>query len=337
MQSAARRPSVKFKIRMELVDPNKRETQRNSPAPGATREFVEELTKIAGVNRYGQPNLRLAWGQERRQWALGDPEALLYIDTRLDPIVHTRHSLRRVSHVELVPIETGDGMVMREVRHYEVEYLPDEPAVIPAGWLYACEQEMEWIGEQLWYIEQYTPPEAISGGEVRWNAERFAEGYHLRTGKFDPFLDHTGHFPREGDYESILVIGEPYIYPTYHTHYEYEFDERGEPHPTGRTAREMVPMRHMRYRELGRDVLEALREGVYERDHRQSDRRTSAQRQRDALSELEARNARRRAADRDYTRRALKDRIITAAGDRMGLYNPPVRNKPQGEIILTGE
>ena len=328
---------------MDYIDPNRRETQRNYESPRVDPHFTEELTRIGGVNRYGQPNLRAVWGQERKQWALGDPNALLYIDTRLDPIIHERHTLRRISFIEPVQVPAGIDvqtgqpvMETREVRHYEIIECEPMPKVIPAGWLYACEQEYEWIGEQLFYIEQYVPPEAIVGGEARWNAERFAEGYHLLTGKFDPFLDHTGPFPREGDYESRLVIGEPYLYPVHEDFYEYEFDEAGEPRATGRTKRETSVCRHMRYRELGRDVLDALRASVFERDHR-SERKSAAQRQRNALAEYRAREEKKEKADRDYTRRTFKDRLITAVGDRVGQFNPAPRNRPPaGKVILTG-
>jgi hypothetical protein len=320
---------------MELVDPTKRETQRNYPAPHVDPAFAEEVSRIFGLNRYGQPNVRLAWGQSRRQWALGDPDALLYVDTRLDPLIRQRHTLRRVTHVELVTVEAGAGpftgepaFETREVKHYEVVECEPDPAVIPAGWLYTCEWEYEWIGEQMWYVEQWIPPETVAGGETGWARDRFGPDYHLRTGRFDPFLDITGPFPREGDYESRIVFGEDYLYPVYEEVPVYRFEEREFDGPSG-PYRDTVPVeqigvervkhveRHKRYVELGREQLELLRSSRFEQQS--SSREESRRRRREAL---QAQQDKRAADDRDYTRRAMRAQLRHAVGGFSGWRAP---------------
>jgi hypothetical protein len=321
---------------MELVDLNKPETWRNSSPPRVDQTFDRELLAIAGTNRYGQPNLRRAWGQARRQHACGDPAALLYIDNRLPPVVRKRHSLRRTLFVERaevvtgIDVKTGEPVVeARQVPHYETRYLEEEPQVIPSGWVYACEEVLEWVGEQLWYIEQWRPSEMIAGGEWAWNRDRFAPGVSLRTGKFQADLDWMGPFPRYGEYVSIMVVGEPYLYPYVDEQPVYYLDPNdpeAEPVLVG-TRKEKMVGRHMRYRELGRDVLDALREGAWKRQFRT--RQSAEQKQRERLYTWRQRVRQVAAANRAYARAAMRERQHTfTSTDKGGIRGGNSRSLP---------
>lgn len=44
---------------------------RNHPAPILSDSLQKELTKVGGVNQFGEPNFRLVWGQNERKIAFG--------------------------------------------------------------------------------------------------------------------------------------------------------------------------------------------------------------------------------------------------------------------------
>lgn len=254
---------------MEFVHPNKPETRRNWPAPALEPYLVEEITKIGGLNECGEPHLRFVWGQSRMQFRRGK-ERLLYIDERIPAIKHTRHVLKR-------PLLYVDDRVSK----WETEILSGAPAIVPEGWIY--EEELvfvEFIGKQLWYVEQWYAPEInLPNGEVfrpfgteeQWERDRYEDWDDPELG-FVRHCDVLGPFPRAGRYTAIMFVGQPFDWVDYeeeNVHEEYFDPETGARGLRAIDTRKVEFIVHdVCYRAPGRDTLEALRRGVFEREQR---------------------------------------------------------------------
>ncbi len=110
---------------------------KNTAAPPLSSKFQNGLIKIAGRNKYGQPNVRLVWGQSIRRFAYGK-ERMTYL-----------HAVATLEHKK-ADYETG---------------------------LIICEHELYDIGIPLWFIEEWWPPEiACAGWDAnRWDWEAFTK------------------------------------------------------------------------------------------------------------------------------------------------------------------
>jgi hypothetical protein len=275
---------------IELVHPNRPETWKNSGPPFLDPFLVRELEGIGGRNIYGEPNLRFVWGQTRTQFRRGK-ERLLYIDERIPEIRHTRHVLKRTLLVDAEGTPT-----------YERKVLTEAPRVVPKGWLYELELDyIEWIGQQLWFVEQWYPPEkTMPNGEVfmpfgtpaEWEAIRYEDWEDPEIGMVIG-CDVLGPFPSRGRYSSIFVVGQPFSY--LEEDEETIFGEFDNPQVTehgtgfGQTVRRAIGTQKVKrvvndicYRPPGRDTIEAIRAGWHERENRVMPK--AEQRERDILT-----------------------------------------------------
>ncbi len=194
----------------ELVHPNRPETHKNSAAPPIDPQLAEQLIKIGGLNYRNEPNLRFAWGQTRTQFRRGK-DRLLYIDERIEPIRHWRNVLRR-------PLLLDDA---GRVAQWETRVVDQPPNPMPEGWLYEKELvSLEYIGRQLWYVEQWYAPEIhLPNGEThlpfgtpeQWEKDRYEDWEDPEIG-FVKRCDVLGPFPREGRYVAVFVIAQPFTY-----------------------------------------------------------------------------------------------------------------------------
>jgi hypothetical protein len=160
---------------------------------------------------------------------------LLYVDTRIPAREKERHTLKKLLYIEKVRVPTArdltvpGGILYTEIDkpHYETRLyrrFEDVPAVIEAGWVYEREPpELEWIGEALWYIEQWKPGHLILGGEAEWERNRFEVWFDPEIGK-EVLCDVTGPFPHQGRYETIGVVGEKHLYPIYEDEEKFKID-----------------------------------------------------------------------------------------------------------------
>lgn len=276
-------------LAINLLD---RSTHRNWPAPRLDNDFICEVVSIVGLNPHGDPNVRFSWGQSLRRWQWGK-KRLAYIDQRIPAIRHTQHVLKRVKFVETktveVPVGFADGVItfenrVQEIPHYERKVLTEAPRIIPEGWLYELELvNLEWIGEQLWVMEQWYPAEHF-GPESRWNSVRYQrwpmtwapepdvkvmnvgeiwedsidpDGGKRKKRKSGMIVDSIGEYPGDGGYRALKFLGEP-----------YQYERPILVGPKGHQVTVMVPDTHLAYRAPGRDTLEALREAWKDRETR---------------------------------------------------------------------
>ena len=231
---------------MELLDPNKESTWRNSPAPSLDPSFRETLKSIGGVNIYGQPNLRIVWGQEHMTFQRGKMR-LRYVDRRIPALEHLRHVLKRPLTYD------ADGRAVS----FERKIVKAPPRIIPKGWLYEWELEsLEFIGDQLFYIEQWVPVHLLGNTPEEWEELRYEDWEDPELGLVKN-CDVLGPFPNEGQYREVFAIGEPYVYPVYHDAWTGD----------GEHYYERATGEYLQYREPGADTLEALREKWYRREH----------------------------------------------------------------------
>jgi hypothetical protein len=219
---------------MLLVDPNNPETWRNSSAPPLRKDIADAATRLAGRRPCGCPVIRFAWGQTREQFQRGKMR-LLYVDTRIPARERERHTLKKLLYVEKIRVPTATdlsapgGVLYTEIEkpHYDTRLFrryEEVPAVLEAGWVYEREPpDLEWIGEQLWYIEQWKPGHLILGGEREWERNRFELWFDPEIGK-EVLCDVTGPFPHQGRYETIGVVGEKYLYPIYREEEKFKID-----------------------------------------------------------------------------------------------------------------
>lgn len=223
---------------MQLLDPNLPSTWRNHPAPRLDPSLVAEVEGMLGKNTFGKPILRIEWGQTRMAFQRGK-DRLKYVDRRIPPIEKMRHVLCRPSLLD----DSGKPI------QWEREILKEAPKVVPEGWTYVQElAELEFIGDQLFYIEQWVPPHLLGETPESWEAIRYEPWEDPEIG-FIERCDVLGPFPSEGQYRDVFAIGEPYVYPA--------FTDEGEPYEG----------EYLRFRMPGADTLEALREKIFRREN----------------------------------------------------------------------
>lgn len=261
---------------IEIIHPNRPESWRNSSPPFLDPQLVEEVTRIGGTTLDGRPRLRLAWGQSRMQFRRGK-ERLLYIDERIPALRHTRHVLKRPALLD----DSGKALT------WETEFLKSAPAIVPEGWLYEEElTSIEWIGQQLWFVEQlYMPEERLPNGQVHLPFGTEEEWEQIRYEDWeDPELgmvrnsDVLGPFPRGGRYTAIMFVGRPFSWTVSEKENVMSWiDDNGRPfldefdQPCQRAIGTKIvkTVEHgVCYRPPGRDTVEAIRAGWHEREHR---------------------------------------------------------------------
>lgn len=251
----------------EYIDPTRPETWRNEPSPDAS-DFQAALDDHFGYNDYGQSHMRVVWGQERTHFQRGK-ERLLYVDTRIPPLETFIHVLKRVvGYEEQRSVKSRfDGVLdvqTRMVPVWETQSLAEEPTVIPEGWLYEKNVQLEWIGEQLFYVEQWMPPHICARGDTpeSWERQRYEDWLDPEIGMVRG-CDIIGPFPSEGRYEAVRIIGEPYSYPYFMTDIEWSpiFNDFVE-------VKEQRIGNHLKFRMPDGETLEALIATEQERETR---------------------------------------------------------------------
>lgn len=214
---------------MQILDPNNPSTWRNAPGPRLDQSFHDALAAMG---------CRIVWGQERMKFQRGKMR-LAYVDRRIPSIEHTQHVLKRPSLLD----DSGKAI------SWEKQIVKEFPAVIPQGWLAEVELvELEFIGDQLFYIEQFIPADKLGETPESWEAIRYEDWEDPEIG-FVQHCDVLGPFPSEGQWRDVFAVGEPYVYPA--------FTDEGEPYEG----------EYLRFRMPGADTLEALKEKMYYREN----------------------------------------------------------------------
>lgn len=260
-----------------IVDPLKPETWKNHPAPPVPDYFKEELERMGGFNRYGEPNLQLHWGQSYEEFRLGKV-GLLYRDGQIPAVKHERRYLvkqigEEVKRESFVNFQTGQIEIKEtKIPVLAKEPIRDKPQVIPAGWFYLEDKpEYELIGKPCWFIAHWASPETLGPKEV-WEMNRFdwyydeeQEGDSNFTLDQEVWMDFLGPFPSRGRHESFLIVTEKYLYPKKVETVIYEEDEKGELHAVD-VKTEMIPTMRDGYKDLeehGRLILADLARRMY--------------------------------------------------------------------------
>lgn len=151
---------------------NDQSTWRFQKLPEIPEEFVEKLTQIGGLNRFGQPNLRVVKGNEVLNDRSEDKKLLKY-------------------HAGWTPFEVSgynyehEGRVMFTTR---LEEIPPNVLVYPVT-------QQEELGLLRYVIEKWVSPEALA------EANRFTKRY--APGDINPTLR---EFPREGIYDTYFIV-----------------------------------------------------------------------------------------------------------------------------------
>ena len=151
---------------------NDRSTWTFQKLPDIPQDFVEELTAIGGLNRFGQPNLRVVKGNEIRNDRAEDQKLLKY---------HAGWSPLEVSGYSYVE----DGETRFTLR---LEDVPPTAMVWPS-------MNQEELGLLRYVIEKWTSPEELE--EAGRFTQRYAEGDIAPT---------LREFPREGIYDTYFIV-----------------------------------------------------------------------------------------------------------------------------------
>lgn len=140
--------------------------------PDIPRDFVKALTELGGLNRFGQPNLRVVKGNELKNDRSEDQTLLKY---------HAGWTPINVSGY----VYTQDGEKRFTSR---IEEIPPHIMVFPA-------MQQEELGLLRYVIERWVSPEQLEQ-ENRFQ-KRYAEGDTEAT---------LREFPREGIYDTYFVV-----------------------------------------------------------------------------------------------------------------------------------
>jgi hypothetical protein len=140
--------------------------------PDIPAEFVEKLTKIGGLNRFGQPNLRVVKGNEIYNDRSEDQKLLKY-------------------HAGWTPFEVSGYGYESEGKVIFTTRVED----IPSGTLIYPLTRQEELGLLRYVVEKWVSPEELA------NSHRFQQRYAV--GDIAPTLR---DFPREGIYDTYFII-----------------------------------------------------------------------------------------------------------------------------------
>jgi hypothetical protein len=140
--------------------------------PDIPREFVQQLTAIGGLNRFGQPNLRVVKGNEIKNDKAEDQTLLKY---------HAGWTPAEVSGY----LYTEDGEKRFTTR---IEEIPPHVMVFPT-------MEQEELGLLRYVIEKWVSPEELA--KANRFSQRYAEGDLQAT---------LREFPREGIYDTYFIV-----------------------------------------------------------------------------------------------------------------------------------
>lgn len=231
--------AITAKAGITPIDPNDPRTWVNIPGPADLRPIQEELTKVGGLNRFGEPNFIIVWGQEYKTWDCG--KMRLHFDEDLVDAKHTANrwacrpdvferaatwlaheEQRRVEAFMRLDFETANRFpdVSKYLESYEDSSgylkLPSNEQdlgrlarLMPDGWMYVNGLfDFEHIGQQVYWVLQYFPPETF-GSKKAWDDNRFGNQYYPETDREETLLDINGPFPERGMYEMpVIRIGE---------------------------------------------------------------------------------------------------------------------------------
>lgn len=151
---------------------NDQSTWRYQKLPDIPEEFVAELTAIGGLNKFGQPNLRVVKGNEIKNDRSEDQKLLKY-------------------HAGWSPLEVSGYSYMENGETRFTTRLEDIP---PTAMVWPSMNQEE-LGLLRYVIEKWTSPEDLEA------ANRFQQRY--AEGDLAPTLR---EFPREGLYDTYFVI-----------------------------------------------------------------------------------------------------------------------------------
>lgn len=191
--------------------------QYNEPAPPIPKWFSKELESVAGLNPFGEPKIRLAWGGSEVSWWKGRyrikyPKYTTKFVLGFETITTDENG---VEHRELIPLEALNKD-NRKVGRYVYDYID--------------------VGTPRWYVEKWIPPETACNG---WPADDdfSAEAQQIRM-SHDPelgWVDALGPRPAKGIYLEWLKLETPlgeYQAPDETVMAEirrYKFHERNQP------------------------------------------------------------------------------------------------------------
>ena len=165
--------------------------RRNAPAPQIDPRVQQALSEIFGRNPYGEPLVRLVWGQQATTF------------------YHEAHRLRYPAGRRTVHAGWGVPVVRNgRVSGYNPVFppTPDPPSAVESqGKLVVKLLRREWIGVDRWFVEQWIGPNVAcqNWDEARWEWRYDpVQGIHRR-------VDMTGPAPIRGMYgEALYCIAE---------------------------------------------------------------------------------------------------------------------------------
>ena len=151
---------------------NDQSTWKYQRLPDIPQDFVEELTAIGGLNRLGQPNLRVVKGNEIKNDRAEDQKLLKY-------------------HAGWTPNEVSGYHYMENGERRFTTRLED----IDPGTMVFPSMNQEELGLLRYVIEKWVSPEELE--EAGRFTKRFAEGDLTPT---------LREFPREGIYDTYFIV-----------------------------------------------------------------------------------------------------------------------------------
>ncbi len=226
---------------VEPLDPDNPATWRNTACPVDLTKIQKELTRVGGVNNFGEPNFIIVWGQEHRTWDLG--KMRIHFSEDLIPHVRTPYryactpdiyeravkyladcSRRRRDaflradweNVGKIP-DVGEYFALGNELSDNYMRLPSDKmdakrlaSLMPADWRFINGlTSVEYIGQQCFFVLQWLRPQELDGGKKAWNEMRFDKEFYPETEKEEPMIDILGPFPEKGAYDHVaLRIGE---------------------------------------------------------------------------------------------------------------------------------
>ncbi len=154
-------------------------------APTIPANVLADLLRIGGTNDYGEPKLRLVWGEVHR-WFRAGKWRLMY------PIAR---KLRRLAAWNITNIATGANFNMPAGPQpfFSAEYL------VSPVW------EDREIGYPGWILEEWWPPEVVCHG---WEAARWF------TKENGEKIDLLGEVPVRGQYRFLMYLEDGREEPT---------------------------------------------------------------------------------------------------------------------------
>jgi hypothetical protein len=182
-RAIGRNPDSNMETMSELILQLGRENSGGASFPKVPATVQADLLRIGGTNDYGEPKLKLVWG-ESEQWFRAGKWRLKYPKAQ---------KFRRLAAWNEINAITGETK----------NYPPDKQPPVVEGFIIAPVYEDIAIGYKGWILEEWWPPEVVMIGRAKVMELDYLRWQPMEDGSM---LDLLGEPPIRGEFRFVMYM-----------------------------------------------------------------------------------------------------------------------------------